>query len=623
MPRPAEHLTTYESLSVAELVKALREERLRLPPYQRRGVWDKDKQKALMVSLHKEWPIGSLLFARLQDAPPDYYTLIDGQQRATAISRFFENPCAFLNPDDISEPVLLALRAYAREQLNSNVDEKVDNAIRQWLSSCTSMETEGGFGTAKLQEALEIATGLSGHSSLTSKCEAVVTDLKRRWNLKDRRVSLTLYGGPSADIPEIFDLINTSGESLDKFDIYAAQWYQAETTDTVINNDAITEHIVAGYEQQRADGMTFETPFETREPMLVEYLFGLGKLLTEKFPLFFGKLSRANKMDEVGFNIAATAHQLKITQHEMGQLNDRMLSRHRNAAGKIDPSRFEKALLEACKFTKDVLGSILQIRLNKTNNDDPPEILHNTSHIISMICRVLAGKYEFDFVTQRAGWRIEQPILKQTLRQYYLEDILTNKWKGAAAGTLWDRVWQQQETGALVPSSFYLDRRDRTHWARILDNYNADLKAALKTGGRYVVRHHKVFLKYAVHSSLLSSQQNVPFEIEHLFPVSRLQDLIRQNGDQETGWPIDHVANLAIFSRKLNREKSKKTLHEYLESVSEAERRRLRREGLNMLMCRVQDVAIGRPFRRRQYEAFLDKRFERMSEHVCRCLFGD
>lgn len=624
MPTPNQSLTTYKSLSVADLVGALSEERLRLPPYQRRGVWGRDKQRALMVSLQKQWPVGSLLFARLHGGDRDHYTLIDGQQRATAICKVHENPCAFLTPDDVSPSVLKALCEYVQDQLNRDVERDVRRAVQQWLANCTSMAPEGNFAAATLQQQLEAVLSLTGHSSLTAKCEAVLNNLKSTWNLGDRHIALTLYGGPTKDIPEIFDLINTAGASLDKFDIYAAQWFQ-ENTDTVIRNDDIDGYIVASYEKQLRDGMTFESPFEDREPMLVEYLFGLGKLLVGKYGLFFGKPSPPNEIEEVAFNIAATAHELKITQDDMARLNTRMREWHQNIEGKIDPTSFENALLKACKFTKDVLGSLLQIRLNKSSNEDLPEILHNTSQIVSMICRVLVGQFESDFVTERPAWQSEQVILKETLRHYYLEDILTDKWKGAAAGTLWDRVWQQQEDGACVPSPYYLKRRDEDHWDRLLDNYNTDLKAALKTGGRYVQKHHKVFLKYAVHKTLLISQQDITFEIEHLFPVSRLQEFIRRNGDQATGWPIDHVANLAIFSRTLNREKSKKTLHEYWESITTRERSRLSDEGLNMLMCEVQDVAIpanGR-FRRSQYEEFLDMRFKEMAKSVKRCLFRD
>lgn len=85
----------------------------------------------------------------------------------------------------------------------------------------------------------------------------------------------------------------------------------------------------------------------------------------------------------------------------------------------------------------------------------------------------------------------------------------------------------------------------------------------------------RVFLRY-VYTGLVShlDDQDVSFELKHLFPVSRLKDEIPADSP---GWPISCVANLALFTKALNREKTSQTISEYLagNTLLEAEKNRL------------------------------------------------
>jgi hypothetical protein len=616
--------TKYKSWPISQLLAALENGELTLPQYQRRGVWDKKLQKRLMSSIRNQWPIGSLLLARNEESGGDDNLLIDGQQRVTAIREFMKNPCAYLEPSDIGPELLGQLQVFVSRstgKARDATDDATKQAITKWLSSCTAMALSGGFAASGLARSLITELEMADSLPLTEACERVVDDLAANWSLSDREIPIIFYGGDIDHIPEIFERINTAGKRLDKFDIYSAQWHR-EGTATHIRTQAVRRHIQASYEKQINDGMIFATRFEDRDPMLVEYLFGLSKLLMDKFSLLFGKPGNVNETDEVGFNVAATAHGLAITYKPMATLNRTM----RTVAvyrGQIDPSNFEKALLDACDFTQEALKPILGIRLNKARGSEPPEILHNTSHIISMVCRVLIGKYTSSFTAQRADWGDEKDVLRKNLRHFYLEDILEDNWSGAAANTLWDRVWRHDGRD-LLPSPYYLQKRERAHWERLLDNYHERLKLQLRTKGRYVQKHHKVFLKYAVNETLLAQQQlREGFQIEHLFPVKRLEELIDFHGDGSSGWPIDHVANLALFSRKLNQRKNKKTLAEYYAELTPANRRKLVGEGLNMLMCEVNDVSIpsNRRFGKNAYEQFLDMRFTNMKKEVLKCLY--
>ena len=57
----------------------------------------------------------------------------------------------------------------------------------------------------------------------------------------------------------------------------------------------------------------------------------------------------------------------------------------------------------------------------------------------------------------------------------------------------------------------------------------------------------KLFLKF-VYSDIVTykADQGQTFDIEHLYPVARLRNLIV---DGDGGWPISCISNLALFDR--------------------------------------------------------------------------
>jgi hypothetical protein len=616
--------TKYETWRIRDLLDALDEGRLTLPPYQRRGVWEEGKQKRLISSLKSNWPIGSLLFSNSDDGNDNGFLLIDGQQRVTAIRDYCKNPCRYLEAADIASDVMDELCLFIKTKLGVDQRARVSSTLTSWLRSCTSMTKKGNFSPSILAKLFHAHLEVPADSDLSGACEDVVNDLLANWDLSERQVPIVFFSGTSDVVAEIFRLINTAGAPLGTFDVIAATWFK-EGTDTVINNPKIVAHIRTSYDQQRDDGMTFESPFDERPAMLVEYLFGLGKLLIERYPHFFGKPSLLNETDELGFKLAAVSHGLAFSKKSMERLNGEMKRRCSGASG-IDPTNFENAVIEACDFVAKAINDILLIRLNRASAQSPPEILHNTDQLLSIICRVLVGKYKPDFKGVRKEWAKEEKVLNVTIRQFYLQDILEERWQGAAATRLFDRVWRSEGDEKHEPSAFYLNGYGKADWRTILAGYHEKAKMQRRTTGRYVTKVHRTFLKFAICSALKHRQQTgEAYEIEHLYPVSRLEKLIKTDKADKAGWAIDHVANLALFSRKLNRDKSGETLAEFCDGLSPQELKQLEKDGLNMLMCEVQDVALpkdkSKRFTRANYEAFLDKRFGKMSDEIIECLF--
>ncbi|MFW6116820.1 MAG: GmrSD restriction endonuclease domain-containing protein [bacterium] len=84
-------------MKIQELIDGIRKKDIVLPEFQREYVWTRDQAKQLMVSLVKEYPVGSLLFWKTDDPPElknvDYLpdklgmtqVILDGQQRLTTL----------------------------------------------------------------------------------------------------------------------------------------------------------------------------------------------------------------------------------------------------------------------------------------------------------------------------------------------------------------------------------------------------------------------------------------------------------------------------------------------------------------------------------------------------------
>ena len=105
-------------MKISELIDGIRKRDMVLPEFQREYVWTKEQAKQLMVSLVREYPVGSLLFWKTDD-PPDLKNLpripekigtmsviLDGQQRLTTLFMLLEGaiPPYYTDRDIVTDP---------------------------------------------------------------------------------------------------------------------------------------------------------------------------------------------------------------------------------------------------------------------------------------------------------------------------------------------------------------------------------------------------------------------------------------------------------------------------------------------------------------------------------------
>ncbi len=101
-------------MKISEILDDITRQNIVLPEFQREYVWEKEQAKQLMVSFHKDYPTGSLLFWKTAN-PPDLKNLriqkekigtttviLDGQQRLTTLYLLIKNEIPpFYRKEDI------------------------------------------------------------------------------------------------------------------------------------------------------------------------------------------------------------------------------------------------------------------------------------------------------------------------------------------------------------------------------------------------------------------------------------------------------------------------------------------------------------------------------------------
>jgi hypothetical protein len=399
---------------------------------------------------------------------------------------------------------------------------------------------------------------------------------------------------------------------LSKYEIYAATWVEQETE---VATPDIREAISLKYEDLEERGYEI-AGLDSEGYSLFEYLFGLGKVLGQRYPSLFGAPSDSANPEGIGFSLMTVAHQVEIP-------NMRELPKAVRAAGaaRVEPSGFEAALLDAVAFVQDILRPCIDLRLNEKG--DSNLVVHTQFQIASLICRVLIAKHAPFEWTVRASAVEELTTLRNSMRAHYLYDIIRGTWRSAGDRRVFARTWDRQEDGTLRPSPHYLTRLTQSELEQALDVWFDDHLQRKQRSRKHVRAVDRLFLKFVYSDRVtMFDYAEKTFELEHLFPVSRLADIVREESE---GWPISAISNLALFESKLNREKSKKTISEYMKTIEGTPEYDAKKSEMDRyLLCSIDEVSIpqgefgGDALIEDDYIAFLRERFETMKDLVLR-----
>jgi len=206
---------------VEDLLYALRTDRLRTPSFQRMFVWQREDVIALLDSMFKGYPIGSLIFwerptdsaiepssaARPGQAPrSDAWYVIDGQQRLRAITGTLAA--------NAPPPFDVAFDLDAEQFVEARMGDDSLLPLHLILDTAALLEHLRGLPEPHKRARLDAANRVARA-------------------LRDYRLPLTIVRGDETQVEEVFRRLNERGIPLTWIDVQHAVRWRAEDAETV------------------------------------------------------------------------------------------------------------------------------------------------------------------------------------------------------------------------------------------------------------------------------------------------------------------------------------------------------------------------------------------------------
>ncbi|MBK8137756.1 MAG: DUF262 domain-containing protein [Chloroflexi bacterium] len=537
----------------------------RLPQFQRGLVWNEDQQKELIRSLKEGYPIGTLLLHG-QSKQGNDFLLVDGLQRTYAIKTYCDHIREFLDITDIRNADTkghfdkLAVEfsrkgiAISAETLLQNTQSWVKSkngfdAVNEWESH-RSIRFLANRIAPKEFSVDDVRNVLEEFDDTTKFFLMLLDGIRDNAKIDDFEIPILIFTGSETELPTVFERLNTGGTVLSKYDILAAQWDRIAVR---INNASIREAIEEKYSSMLSAGMVFDFDVEERDATddfnLYEYLYGFGQVITNDYPELF-EPSQEQELSSIGFNLVAAC--LNQNVQRIGDLPSK-LDRNRLSADPAYLDGIEKRIRNAADFVRDKVLNFL-VKMQIPGSRKRP--LHHTDYqIISMIATTYAYFEAFPEKTAEAARQLR--TLRASMRLHYLADSLSDYWRGSGDTKLFNAVAGKRYF--TLPESL---QRMAT-WSIDLDRWSAEqAKRIGRTRSVSLTSPSVLFLRYAQARTISQGDSITDKDVEHIIPVEQLKSRIP---DDSPGWPINHVANLALLHNKKNRSKKGKNFREWIE----------------------------------------------------------
>lgn len=553
-----QNYTETETWTIEDLISAItdahnKKNKIEIPKFQRTLVWSKEQKKSFIDSIKNGFPIGALLlFKSFSTANAiTVYSLIDGLQRSSTLNQYYKRPTQFFDKENIHPNSIKPVINFVKSK-NANLEEdEIIKEIVDWIVNLEGFNERKGFSSFIISNHLD-----QKFSLLLEKGEItnfynlfvpILGTIQKEADISKFNIPILIYNGEQNNLPIIFERLNSKGTQLSKYQIYAATWSTYNTI--LISNRDIIENIKKKYDRLIEEGYEVENydgnprTFYTSQFSYFEYLFGLGKLLCQKYEYLFKDSSKVEQEDSIGFNLVNICLELPFS--EMENIPRKLLNYNLN--------ELETALLDSVEITYGFLKGFVALKMNKIKRI---AINHSEFQIVSLIGKVFHSKYNND-LSLKLTWPETSEKLKNNIPYHYLYDIIREHWKGSG----------DSKAFSLISSNRYENTIPKNTWLNVFEEwFNTELEKKEKV--RVNVNDKAIlFFKYLYTYSLSAYEEisNKQFDIEHLIPVDRL----KEKAIEINGLPISAFPNLCLLDSALNREKGSDTFYEHFDKLIE------------------------------------------------------
>lgn len=521
-------------------------------------------KKSFISSIKSGYPFGSLLLYKVGEVNGiTKYNLIDGLQRSSTLLDYTRNPTKFFDEEDVDEAFLKSALDIFKVPVSDKERYRQDliSITVKWVKDLQGFTEEQGFSSYAFATEILKSLGfdLNDHTLVDATTQSVMSFVKKiraEADISSAKVPIVIYYGEEANLPEIFEKINSQGTKLNKYQIYAATWATKYGV-FKIKDRTIKDHIKNKYDSLIEEGLqvdNYETnpsTFYTSEFTYFEYVFGLGKFLSQKYPELFGGFDdgeNADATDSIGFNLSTIC--LGIDLKNINSLPEKLQVLFEQKQGQ---ENFLQAIDDATAFVFSALKPFITLQANKKKGTiSKTPIYHTEFQIVSLIGKVFVNKYDLDALEIKEEWKKKKNTLEENLAYHYLYDIIREFWRGS--GDL-----KANEVAKI--DSRYDVQLSKVNWNNVLDEWFTGQLQRREVSRAAFKNADILFLKY-IYTHLLSVYEDVgrtEFEIEHLVPVGRLKNI----AGKYQGLPISAVSNLCLITKELNQTKSDYTIYEY------------------------------------------------------------
>lgn len=532
---------TLDKLSRALIDESMDGKKIVVPMFQRGERWKEEQEKTFIDSLMKGYPVGTMLFYKRIENAREVYLLIDGLQRSNTVRKYMEDPTQFFNVGNISDEScaeILAEIESDKKEYYSVLKDELTKFIRGQKTFKNVQYTDAAFDIIEKCNA-----DLKKVKGLVKAIAGFFKDKQEEYDrISNTSIPVIVYSGEEKTLPEIFTRINSKGTPLDQYEIYAASW--PVDVKFSVKNDAVVGYVAKKYETfitdgYRVHGFNRHDLMETRRVNAFEYLFGLGKYLSDTYSdLRFKKKKETDDMvNSIAFELVNAC------------LNDTdRISTLYETINEIDVDAFEDALKEAVKFVLDTISVITKFKGNK-HKEGKHTIFHSKFQILSMISTTFKEMYAAgDYSKFDEGWNEKKGILIKNMRQYYVYDIITNYWSEGGTAKI---------HSAAKPNRYMQPISGRT-WAVALNGFFEHSMQRAETKNIPNPKSEELVLLNCIYLQAFSAMDQLSekkFDVEHIATKEQMKEFIKNCGGQ--GLPISCIANLCYLPEYDNRSKGK------------------------------------------------------------------